>query len=111
MDDGTRLVVLRAPLGPAGADAPGAVVQAPRPEAAAPDPREHLTLEVRNSSARVVRVSSHHPFHRVNPRLLFDRAAAAGFRLDLPAGSSERWTPGETRTVTLVRYGGEGGDA
>jgi urease beta subunit len=47
----------------------------------------------------------------VNPRLLFDRAAAAGFRLDLPAGSSERWTPGETRTVTLVRYGGEGGDA
>jgi urease beta subunit len=40
----------------------------------------------------------------VNPRLEFDRAAATGFRLDLPAGSSERWAPGETRTVVLVRF-------
>jgi urease beta subunit len=40
----------------------------------------------------------------VNPRLEFDRSAAVGFRLDLPAGSSERWAPGETRTVTLVRF-------
>jgi urease beta subunit len=53
-----------------------------------------------------VRVSSHHPFERVNPRLDFDRAAAVGFRLDRPAGSTERWAPGETRTVRLIRYGG-----
>jgi urease beta subunit len=52
-------------------------------------------------------VSSHYPFDRVNRRLGFDRAAATGFRLDLPSGSTERWSPGETRTVTLVRYGGE----
>ena len=57
-----------------------------------------------NTSTHVVRVSSHYPFERVNQRLHFDRAAADGFRLDLPAGSSERWAPGETRTVGLVRF-------
>ena len=63
-------------------------------------------LKVENTSRRVIRVSSHFPFDRVNARLVFDRAAAAGFRLDLPAGSSERWSPGETRTVSLVQYNG-----
>ena len=62
-----------------------------------------------NTSRRVVRVSSHHPFHLVNARLVFDRTAAAGFRLDLPAGSTERWVPGETRAVRLVRFGGTSG--
>jgi urease beta subunit len=46
------------------------------------------------------------PFDRVNARLEFDRPSAAGFRLDLPAGASERWAPGEERTVELVRLGG-----
>jgi urease beta subunit len=55
-------------------------------------------------------VTSHYPFDRVNQRLIFDRAAARGFRLDLPAGASELWSPGETRTVRLVRFGGAGGD-
>lgn len=102
LDDGVRLVVLLEPLGPAGDDAPGAIRQAP-PATVAADERERRTLEVRNTSARVVRVSSHYPFERVNPRLVFDRAAAKGFHLDLDAGSTERWGPGETRTVTLVR--------
>ena len=73
------------------------------------DDRDRLTLDVRSESTRVIRVSSHHPFERVNQRLVFDRAAATGFRLDLPAGSTERWAPGETRTVRLVRYRGEAG--
>ena len=77
-------------------------------DAAAPD-REPDRLSVRNDSRRAVRVSSHYPFERVNPRLSFDRAVAAGFRLDLPAGDSLRWAPGETKEVDLVRYGGEGG--
>lgn len=116
MGDGVRLVVLVDPLGareggPAGreADGPGAVRPAPEPR---PDPnagRERRVLTVRNDSKRSVRVSSHYPFERVNPRLTFDRAAAAGFRLDLPAGASERWAPGETREVALVRFGGETG--
>jgi urease subunit beta len=43
----------------------------------------------------------------VNPRLDFDRDAARGFRLNLPAGATLRWAPGETHDVTLVRYGGD----
>jgi urease beta subunit len=66
-----------------------------------------MELEVRNTSRRVVRISSHFPFHEANQRLAFDREAARGFRLDIDAGSSERWRPGETRTVELVRFGGE----
>ena len=114
LDDGVRLVVLLDPLGrgSAGAtDGPGAVV-AGVPNRAAADPRdqgERRDLQVTNTSSRVVRVSSHAPFHQVNARLDFDRARATGFRLDLEAGSSERWGPGETRTVALIRFGGEGG--
>jgi urease subunit gamma/beta len=77
--------------------------------AAAAPARERREIAVTNTSRRAVRVSSHFPFHRANPRLAFDRAAADGFRLDIDAGSSERWAPGETRTVTLVRFGGESG--
>ena len=51
-------------------------------------------------------MSSHYPFEQVNPRLEFDREAARGFRLDLPAGATLRWAPGESRDVDLVRYGG-----
>jgi urease subunit gamma/beta len=101
MDDGTRLVVLHEPLGPPGDDGPGAVRQAARPSRI--DERERIELEVRNTSTRVVRVSSHYPFERVNRRLVFERARAAGCRLDIEAGSTERWAPGEARTVRLVR--------
>jgi urease subunit gamma/beta len=111
--DGARLVVLVDPLAggaDATADGPGFV----RLAAAAADrggpAGEVVELTVRSESRRLIRVSSHYPFHRVNPRLVFDRVAARGYRLDLPAGESERWAPGETRTVRLVRYGGEGGE-
>ncbi len=106
MDDGTRLIVLADPLGRTD-DGPGAV----RMAAASPpvDDRERLTLDVRSESTRVIHVSSHYPFERVNRRLIFDRAVVTGFHLDLPAGSTERWAPGETRTVRLVRYAGEAG--
>ena len=115
MGDGTRLIALVDPIGwqeAAAEDGPGAVIPAAEvpagdlPANAGPE-RERLRLVVRNESARAVRVSSHYPFDRVNPRLVFDRAAAAGFRLDLPAGASMRWAPGETRDVDLVAYGGE----
>jgi urease subunit gamma/beta len=109
MGDGTRLVVLVDPLG-TGADAPGgpgAIVTDGEPSDPTGD-RERQTLIVRNDSRRAVRVSSHYPFDRVNARLVFDREAARGFRLDLPAGASARWAPGETREVDLVRFGSEG---
>ena len=121
LGDGTRLIVLRDPLGgDVGEEAvageaapigPGAIRPAThedgRPEGA---PRSSIELVVRSESRRVVVVSSHYPFHRVNPRLQFDRQAARGYRLDLPAGAFERWAPGETRTVRLVPFGGDGGD-
>lgn len=112
MDDGVRLVVLLEPLGPPGDDDPG-TVRRPAGTSRVIDegPGDRvIDLSVTSTSTRVVRVSSHHPFHRVNARLVFDRDAARGRHLDLPAGSTERWSPGETRTVRLVRYGGAGGD-
>jgi urease subunit gamma/beta len=110
--DGTRLVVLVDPFGAASGEpesVPGAVIadETPRPEPHAH--RERRTLEVRSSSVRVIHVSSHMPFDRVNAHLQFDRSKAEGFRLDIPAGASERWAPGETKIVTVVRYGGRPG--
>jgi urease subunit gamma/beta len=99
--EGTRLIVLRDALGPPGPDAPGAVVAEDEDVELSPG-RERLTLAVTNTSGRPVRVSSHYPFWRSNGRLEFDREAARGFRLDLPAGDSIGWEPGETREVTLV---------
>jgi urease subunit gamma/beta len=113
--DGARLIVLVDPLGAgprAPVDGPGAVRLAAQDEMedAARAERDVLELTVRSGSRRVIRVSSHYPFDRVNPRLVFDREAARGFRLDLPAGASERWAPGETRMARLVRYRGDGGE-
>ena len=119
LGDGTRLIVLVDPLGrgaPADPSGPGAIVPGSVTDAgtAAPDPDgslERREIAVTSSSRRVIRISSHFPFDRVNPRLEFDRSKATGFRLDLPAGSSERWAPGETRRVTLVRFRGPGAGA
>lgn len=108
LEEGTRLVVLREALGPPEPGGPGAVVPAEGEVELVPH-RPRITLTVTNTSARPVRVSSHYPFWRANPRLSFDREAARGYRLDIPAGTSVRWGPGETRAVTLVAYGGGGG--
>ncbi len=56
-----------------------------------------------NTGTRAIRVSSRFPFEQVNQRLSFDRDAARGFHLDVTAGATVRWAPGETRDVTLVR--------
>jgi urease beta subunit len=87
--------------------APGAIIPAEGTITTA-EGRERRALTVVSTSARPIRVSSHYPFWRVNPRLEFDRDAANGFRLDLPAGASLRWGPGETKEVTLVAVGAGG---
>ena len=68
--------------------------------------RETVTLDVANSGDRPVQVGSHYHFAETNAALAFDRAAARGFRLDIPAGTAVRFEPGQTRTVTLVAFGG-----
>jgi urease subunit gamma/beta len=104
LEDGTRLIVLREPFGPASDDAPGAIRFGEGEVPLVPD-RERRTLTVTNEGERPIRVSSHFPFWQTNPNLRFDRDAADGFRLDLPAGDSIRWAPGETKEVSLVVYG------
>jgi urease subunit beta len=68
--------------------------------------RETATVEVANTGDRPVQVGSHYHFFEVNDALVFDRQAARGFRLDIPAGTAVRFEPGQRRTVTLVAYGG-----
>lgn len=108
LDDGTRVVVLDHPLRRPEARSPDGRIDDVSSTPGLPE-RETLELMVVNRSERPVRVSSHYPFERVNRRLEFERDRARGFRLDLPAGATERWAPGEKRTVRLVRYGGTGG--
>ncbi|MCB2407291.1 urease subunit beta [Hymenobacter lucidus] len=69
--------------------------------------RDTLEIEVVNLGDRPVQVGSHYPFFETNAALQFDRAAAYGFRLNIPAGTAVRFEPGERKRVTLVALGGE----
>lgn len=69
--------------------------------------RPTVTVEVANTGDRPIQVGSHYHFFETNPALSFDRAATRGFRLDIPAGTAVRFEPGQTRSVSLVAYGGE----
>ena len=64
------------------------------------------TLMVANTGDRPVQVGSHYHFAEANPGLSFDRAAARGLRLDIPAGTAVRFEPGQSREVQLVPYQG-----
>lgn len=68
--------------------------------------RETTSLTVVNSGDRPIQVGSHYHFASTNPALLFDRVAAEGRRLAVPAGTSVRFEPGVERTVSLVELGG-----
>jgi urease subunit beta len=68
--------------------------------------RQTVTLSVANTGDRPVQVGSHYHFFETNGALAFDRTAARGFRLDIPAGTAVRFEPGQTRTVQLVAYAG-----
>ena len=68
--------------------------------------RPTVTVSVANTGDRPIQVGSHYHFAEVNPALAFDRAAARGMRLDIPAGTAVRFEPGQTREVRLVAYAG-----
>ena len=68
--------------------------------------RKMVTLLVKNTGDRPVQVGSHYHFYEVNSALHFDRNAAHGMRLNVPAGTSSRFEPGEEKEVTLVNFAG-----
>ena len=68
--------------------------------------RPVTTLSVANSGDRPVQVGSHFHFAEANAALQFDRAAARGQRLDIPAGTAIRFEPGDNRDVNLIPYAG-----
>ena len=68
--------------------------------------RATIELTVVNDGDRPVQVGSHYHFAEANPALRFDRVAARGFRLDVPAGTSVRFEPGIERVVPLVALAG-----
>ncbi|QJD17576.1 urease subunit beta [Paracoccus sanguinis] len=84
---------------------PGEILPAPGTLTLNAD-RPALTLMVANTGDRPVQVGSHYHFAETNPGLDFDRAAARGMRLDIPAGTAIRFEPGQRRAVQLVPFGG-----
>ena len=68
--------------------------------------RREVEIEVANTGDRPIQVGSHFHFFEVNRALRFDRAAAFGMRLNIPAGTAVRFEPGDSKRVTLVEIGG-----
>ncbi|WP_214322015.1 urease subunit beta [Nonomuraea sediminis] len=85
---------------------PGEYVFAPDPVELNPG-RPRVVLRVVNTADRPVQVGSHYHFAAVNPGLRFDREAAWGMRLDVPAGTAVRFEPGVEREVSLVPLAGD----
>lgn len=81
---------------------PGEVLVAPG-EIVLNDGREAVEIRVVHLGDRPIQVGSHYPFAETNAALEFDRAMAAGRRLDIPAGTAVRFEPGEQKTVRLVQ--------
>lgn len=106
--DGRKLVTIHQPVAAAvrAAVVPGEVVVGSGGPVELAEGRERRTLDVVNDGDRPVQVGSHFHFADANAALRFDRAAAAGFRLDVPAGTSVRFEPGVARSVGLVALGG-----
>jgi urease subunit gamma/beta len=119
--DGRKLVTLHEPIGyerpeaerqhqDAGPDAPRSIPSGELVTAAGElelnTGRATVAVRVVNTGDRPIQVGSHFHFADVNDALRFDREAAAGFRLDVPAGTSVRFEPGAERDVTLVALGG-----
>jgi urease subunit gamma/beta len=101
-DDGSRLAVVRDPFRAGALSASTGAAQAPGPSGL---PGE-VALDVTNTAAVPISVTSHFHFFEANPRLRFDRAAAYGMHLAVAAGAAVRFEPGGTRRVALVPIGG-----
>ncbi|KAH9216294.1 hypothetical protein DL95DRAFT_335606 [Leptodontidium sp. 2 PMI_412] len=84
---------------------PGAVVTV-KGKVVLNEGRKRISLKVTSKGDRPIQIGSHYHFIETNPQLEFDRGKAYGYRLDIAAGTSVRFEPGDTKTVTLVEIGG-----
>ena len=84
---------------------PGEIFAAPG-EIALNEEAEAIALNVANTGDRPIQVGSHYHFAETNAALNFDRTAALGCRLDIPAGTAVRFEPGQSREVSLIPYRG-----
>lgn len=111
--DGTKLVTVHDPIRPGkkklakDAVRPGEIIAA-EGEIEINAGRAKAELKVVNTADRPVQVGSHYHFFETNKALDFDRAAAYGMHLDIPAGTAVRFEPGESKQVTLTEFGGTG---
>ncbi|MCC5966207.1 MAG: urease subunit beta [Natronohydrobacter sp.] len=110
--DGTKLVTVHDPIRPGALPVDESVgqpgeIRAEEGEIELNAGREKVTLVVRNTGDRPVQVGSHYHLFEANKALDFDRAAAFGYRLDIPAGTAVRFEPGQEKEVTLCTFGGE----
>ena len=105
--DGRKLVTIHDPIVVRAdpADAPGAV-RTGEGSLVLNQGRDTITLVIENTGDRPVQIGSHLHLPDANPALAFDREAADGFRLDIPAGTSRRFEPGASREVVAVALAG-----
>jgi urease subunit beta len=82
------------------------IVASDAPDLSANENLESKVIRVANTGDRPVQVGSHFHFFEVNTGLAFDRTAARGFRLNIPAGTAVRFEPGDTKEVELVALAG-----
>ena len=85
---------------------PGEIIPASAPDIEANAGLETKLLVIANVGDRPIQVGSHYHFYETNTALHFDREAARGFRLNIPAGTAVRFEPGDTREVELVALAG-----
>ncbi|KAF2157054.1 urease Ure [Myriangium duriaei CBS 260.36] len=85
---------------------PGAVVPVKNSRITLNEGRKRIKVKVVSKGDRPIQIGSHYHFVEVNPYLHFDRVRARGYRLDIAAGTSTRFEPGDTKTVTLVQISG-----
>lgn len=109
--DGTKLVTVHDPIRPGEQPIDETVglpgeIRAAEGEVELNAGREKTTILVKNEGDRPVQIGSHYHFFEANKALDFDRAAAFGFRLDIPAGTAVRFEPGQEKEVTLCSFGG-----
>ncbi|HEY8910681.1 MAG TPA: urease subunit beta [Desulfosporosinus sp.] len=66
------------------------------------------TIMVENTGDRPIQVGSHYHFFEVNRYLIFERALSWGMHLNIPSGTAVRFEPGESHTIRLVQFSGQG---